>query len=76
MKVQKSQTDTTKFIVASTAARDASARSLAVEYATYGQVADARELEPGILKAQEATESRLADMRQQKLLLPSRSLPN
>ncbi|MGB9107487.1 MAG: DUF4214 domain-containing protein [Telluria sp.] len=66
IKLSAAERDVTKYIVASTEARNAAAAALDVEYALYGKSADAREIAMVAVRAQEDQEKKLAEMREAK----------
>ena len=60
---QTAQTDVSRFIAASTAARDQSAAALNLEYQLYGKSADAREMAMVAVRAEADMQKQLTEMR-------------
>lgn len=67
LKLQESQRDVTKYIAASTQARDESSAALTVELALYGKSVDARAIEMVAVKAQADAEKKLNELREKHL---------
>jgi hypothetical protein len=67
LKAQEAQRDITKFIVASTQARNDAAAALGVEYSMYGKSADAREIALVAVKAEADMQKKIDDLREKNM---------